>query len=51
MRTGLSDEPIGLITIFVKFCPGYLVSLRIEHRAVRRALLARGKLARLLATG
>jgi len=41
-RAGTSNSPVGLITIFVKFCPGYLISLRIEHGVVRRALRARG---------
>ena len=41
-RIGFSDQPVGLITIFVEFYPGHLVPLRIEHRVMRRALLARG---------
>jgi hypothetical protein len=41
-RSGFSYQPVGLITIFVEFYPGHLVSLRIEHRVMCRALLSRG---------
>jgi hypothetical protein len=47
---GVSNQPISLIAIFVQFCPGHFVSLRIEYRTVCRALFSRGQLARLLAT-
>lgn len=43
------DGPICLITVLVEFYPGDLVAVRVEYGIMRRALFARGELARLFA--
>ena len=48
-RARSHDGPICLITVFVEFYPGDLVTLRVKHGVMRRALFARGELAWLLA--
>lgn len=50
-RATVSNRPIRLIPVLVKFRPGDLVSLGIENRVMGGALLARGKLAWLLTSG
>jgi hypothetical protein len=48
----VSDRRITFIPILVKFRPGDVVSpLKTENRVMVRALLARGKVAWLLAAG
>jgi hypothetical protein len=48
-RARCRDGPICLIAILVELYPGDLVPIRVEHGIMRRALFARGELARLFA--
>jgi hypothetical protein len=51
-RCMVRDRRITFIPILVKFRPGDLVSpLKTENRVIVRALLVRGKAARLLVAG